>query len=283
MLKICLLFKSELTQLEHIFNELEYFRNTKKCKFYILNTENNEIYDKYYLKPPSYKDKIDLIICFGGDGTMISSTFYAYSFDAPVLGVNLGRLGFLTDVSIKELRKSITDMINKKYDLESRMMINICVVRGKKTIFEGTALNDSVLFKGSEAKLITLKLYANNDFVYEARCDGIVVATPTGSTAYSLAAGGPIISQSMNAIIVNPLNPHILSIRPMVFADTDIIEIKNQNEHHIRLQIDGIDKYELIKNDKIIIKKSLSTIKFVKLKKKTFYSILRQKLHMGKN
>ena len=226
--------------------------------------------------------KIDFILCFGGDGTMLRSAENSIFYSAPVLGVNLGKLGFLTDISLKELKQSIQSLINKKYRLENRMLLDISVIRENKPIYQGIALNDAVIFKGSNSKLIRLRLYANRQFVYETRSDGIVVSTPTGSTAYSLSAGGPLISPIMQAIVVTALNPHILTVRPMVFDENETIEIKLPEKHHIFLQTDGNSRCELEYQDRIIIKKSQNALKFVKLTQKTFYQVLRKKLQMGK-
>ena len=234
------------------------------------------------LESTAQYSKIDFILCFGGDGTILRSLEYSIAYNAPVLGVNLGKLGFLSDTSLKELKQSIQFLINKKYCLESRMLLDVHVIREKKEIFRGLALNEAVLFKACNSKLINIKLYSNRHFVYETRSDGIVISTPTGSTAYSMSAGGPIISPAMQAIVATPLNPHILTIRPIIFAENDVLCLESPIEQQMYLQTDGKSRCELHKSDKIIIKKASQTIKFVKLTQKTFYRILRKKLQMGK-
>ncbi|MCL2063723.1 MAG: NAD(+)/NADH kinase [Candidatus Cloacimonetes bacterium] len=248
-------------------------------------SENKNLSHSSPNSPKETIQQIDFILCFGGDGTMLRSVEYSIFFKAPVLGVNLGKLGFLSDTSLKELEMSIVALTQKKYRIESRMMLDIKVFSNinLSTIkYHGLALNDAVLFKGHNSKLIDLRLYANRQFVYETRSDGLVISTPTGSTAYSLSAGGPIISPAMQAIVVTPLNPHILSIRPFVFDEDETIEIRIPNDHHIYLQTDGNNRCELDFQDKIIIKKYKETLNFVKLTQKTFYRILRKKLQMGK-
>jgi NAD+ kinase len=234
-------------------------------------------------KRNDFDENIDFILCFGGDGTILKSLDSSIKYNAPVLGVNFGKLGFLSDSTFKELRESVKDLIEKKYYLESRMLLDICVYRGLKhdEIHKYTALNDLALFKGATSKLISLRLYENTQYVYETRSDGIVVSTPTGSTAYSLSAGGPIMSPSMKAMIVTPLNPHVLSVRPMVFSDTDVIELRLSANEKAHLQIDGINFGELGCNDKVVVNKSKESMQFIKLTQKSFYSTLRTKLNMG--
>ena len=161
--------------------------------------------------------------------------------------------------------------------------MKVTLKRKGKTIFSSTALNDVVINKGELPKLIDVRVSSNRRFVIDARCDGILAATPTGSTAYSLSAGGPILSPVMNAIVVNPLNPHILSLRPVVFNASDIIELKlNNASAECLLQLDGKNDHNLIEGDEVIVTADSRKVKFIKLTNKTFYQILRKKLHMGR-
>ena len=282
MLKIGLLFKPELKDINQIIQLLTEIEKTELANFYILDKNEKFCHPQILCQFPNSAQFIDFILCFGGDGTMLRSTEFAISYNAPVLGINYGKLGFLSDCSLKELKNSLNDLINRKFHLESRMLLEVKVYRNNKLYTQAISLNDAVLFKGSDAKLVNFRLYANKQFVYETRSDGIVISTPTGATAYSLSAGGPIISPAMQAIIVTPLNPHILTVRPMVFDDNETIEIKLPSNNFLNLQIDGINKCELQCHDRIVLKKSKKFVNFVKLTQKTFYRILRRKLHMGK-
>ena len=214
---------------------------------------------------------------------MLRSVEFSLKYKAPVFGVNYGKLGFLSDCSMNELKKAIHDLKNKRFQLESRVLLDVKVFRQKQQILHTKALNDAVLHKEGDVKLIDIRLYVNKQFVYKTRSDGIVVSTPTGSTAYSLSAGGPIMSPAMRAIIVTPLNPHILTIRPMVFGENESIELRLPVDNQAYLQVDGISKCKLECNDVIIVRKSRQSVNFVKLTQKTFYKILRKKLNMGKN
>jgi len=160
--------------------------------------------------------------------------------------------------------------------------LDVGVYKNTKLTLSRVALNDVAVFKGNESKMVNIKLYANRQFVYETRSDGMVVSTPTGSTAYSLSAGGPIMSPSMAGMIVTPLNPHVLTVRPMVFSEYDTIELRLPTDESMNLQIDGISLCDLRSNDRVVVKRSKYKFSFVKLTQKTFYKILRKKLNMGK-
>ena len=160
------------------------------------------------------------------------------------------------------------------------MLLDVRLERDNNMIYTGLALNDAVVYKGKIPKLLELTLFCNDNFVVETRCDGMIISTPTGSTAYSLSAGGPILSPIMEAIIAAPLNPHVLTVRPMVFSSVDELCIKI--EYKTILQLDGKNVYNLIKGDRVLITASEEKIKFINLTSKTFYKILRKKLHMGK-
>lgn len=282
MLNIGLLFKPGLKETKQITDFLNQLQQENDVQFFIL--DDNKIFcpEEALCFFPAKSHPIDIILCFGGDGTMLRSVEYSLKNKAPVLGINYGKLGFLSECSFNDFKKSTLNLFQKKYKLESRMLIEIKVYRDNETIIKALALNDAVLYKGSSAKLVNLRLLSNNQYIYEMRSDGLVISTPTGSTAYSLSAGGAIISPNAKAIIATPLNPHILTIRPMVFSDNDKIEISLTSGGNVFLQIDGVNYCELRTNDKISVTRYHKSIDFIKLTKKSFYKILRHKLHMGR-
>lgn len=233
--------------------------------------------------PRVNNSELDCILVFGGDGTMLKAVGLALEHKVPLLGINLGKLGFLSDSNLKELEKSIHELVHNRYKIQKRMILKVNLKRNNKVIYSGLATNDAVVFKGEEPKLIEIKVYCNRRYVLETRCDGVLAATPTGSTAYSLAAGGPILSPVMEAIIFAPLSPHILSVRPMVFSAKDQLAFKVRSIYkNAVLQIDGRNEHELIENDLVILSKASQKVEFIKLSNKTFYQILRKKLHMGR-
>ena len=263
-----------------IFDLLEKLHNSKDLQFFMF-PQQKELFPEF-IKSVG-KNKLDCILSFGGDGTFLRASQISFEYNVPLMGINLGKLGFLSESSLSELEKSIDDLKKNKFKVQQRMLLRIVVKRNNKVIFTSSALNDAVIYKGTEPRLIDIRFYSDKRLVVETRCDGLIISTPTGSTAYSLSAGGPILSPVMDAFVVTPLNPHVLSVRPMVFASDDRLSFKlRTNGSECILQLDGKNSHELIDNDEIIVKASNKKISFIKLTNKTFYQILRKKLHMGK-
>lgn len=272
MKKIGLFFKPEVFSDEIVKELIANFH--QRSEFFIIN--QNELTENEKIK------KLDYIFVFGGDGTILKSIPHALKYQAAILGFNMGNLGFLTDCKINELKDSTEQVLNGKYVYENRMLLEVSLYRKQQRILQHLALNDCVVYKGELSKLITLKFFSNNRYVYETRCDGIITATPTGSTAYSLSSGGPIIIPTMDAIIVTPINPHILSIRPMLFSDKDTLHFRIEEPHSSTvMQVDGDNVFTLLPKDKVLIKRSQKKLRFVKLSHRTYFQILRKKLHMG--
>lgn len=237
-----------------------------------------------FLDPDSpARPVIDCVLVFGGDGTILKAKDLALSFGAPVLGINLGWLGFLSETTLGELKTSIRDLLKHKYRLLPRMLINCQLRRNKEIIFKGLALNDAVIHKADTPRLIHVRIFTGGRFVFDTRCDGVVASTPTGSTAYSLAAGGPILAPELRAIVISPLNPHLLTIRPMVFSTRDTILMRVHGlEVPATLQLDGVNCSPLEENDEVLISAARQQVQFIKLSNRTFYQILRRKMHLGK-
>ena len=226
---------------------------------------------------------LDCILSFGGDGSFLRAMHYSLAKKAPLLGINIGKLGFLSDSSLRELEKSIDDLMNRRYKIQKRMLLKVFLKRDGKVIFSELALNDAVIYKGETPRLANIKITSNKRFVLATRCDGIIVCTPTGSTAYSLAAGGPLLSPVLDAIVMTPLNPHILSVRPMVFSAEDKLHFKVLELHFEGvLQLDGNNAAKLQSEDEIIVTAANRKVEIIKLTNKTFFQILRKKMHMGK-
>ena len=276
-------FNPDFLDKQSVFKLLKKLHKTKKLNLFKFPEQKDLLPDFIDLIEEPSRSKLDCILSFGGDGTLLRASQYSLVANAPLLGINLGKLGFLSESSITELEKSIDDLKNNKFKVQKRMLLKAMLKRKNKIIFSNLALNDAVIYKGETPKLIDIRFYSNRRFVVETRCDGIIVSTPTGSTAYSLSAGGPILSPVMEAIIVSPLNPHILSVRPMVFSPKDKLsfKIKTSNGESI-LQLDGCNIHMLHAEDEIIVTGASQKVSFIKLTNKTFYQILRKKLHMGK-
>ena len=273
-------FNPNYRKKEEVFHTIKKLHSESNFEFYALKKQMHFMPD--FIKEKADK-KIDSILTFGGDGTILRAVDFALQCDAPLLGINLGKLGFLSDIDLPELKSALKKLTVNDFKIQKRMLLHITLRRGRKDIYKAVALNDAIVYKGSVARLIDVRLYYNKLFALETRCDGVIASTPTGSTAYSLSAGGPILFPEMEAIIVAPLNPHVLSVRPMVFSSQETITFKVVNAlQKAILQIDGENVEELQDNDRIVVKNAEKKIGFIKLTNKTFYQILRKKLHLGK-
>ncbi len=230
----------------------------------------------------SNKFSPDIIIVLGGDGSIMRASHRSAILGVPLIGINLGRIGFLAEVDPSET-ELITKIFENEFTIEKRMLLDVRLIRNENEIYSDIALNDAVISHGISPKLIETELFCSGNSLGRYRSDGFVVSTPTGSTAYSLSAGGPIVDPSLRGINLVPVCPHSLMARPMIVPDSDIIEIKyiQDNGGGASLAIDGCDAVELFPKDIIRITKSSLTADFVRLKhdkSRSFYNILRQKM-----
>ena len=223
--------------------------------------------------------KIDMGISLGGDGTLLSIARQLAPHDIPILGINMGHLGFLTEVELTDLYKDLESLKRGDYSVDSRMMIEAQVIRDGQPIKSFLALNDIVITKGPFSRLLRLKASASGDYIDTYPADGLIISTPTGSTAYSLSAGGPIISPNMELLLLTPICPHTLQSRSIVISKNDTIEVQTMAEYpEVMLTVDGQQGFEIINRDKISIKKSNYYTKLIRLKQWSFYDVLRKKL-----
>lgn len=225
---------------------------------------------------------VDIIIVLGGDGTMLSVCRLVGDKKIPILGVNIGGLGFLTAVHKDELYEVLEKVLMGECPVEERIMLTAYVHRHSKCIAEYIAMNDVVVNKRALARIIDLETYINHMYVTTFKADGLIVSTPTGSTAYALSAGGPVLYPTLNSIVLAPICPHTLTNRPIVLPDNGLIEIilKSQNED-VLLTIDGQVGFSLKPGDMVEIRKSPFKIKFFMPCEKDYFEILRTKLKWG--
>lgn len=224
---------------------------------------------------------VDVVIVLGGDGTILESARRAAPFGTPVLGLNLGRLGYMSELELGEIRE-LSRLLTGDYKIETRSMINIEMLDGEGAVRKSEyALNDAVISNGSVSRIVDLELYEGGVHIASYRSDGMIVATPTGSTAYSLAAGGAIVDPRLNCLCVTPICPHSLYARPLIFTDSASIEIKNicQREKSLFLTIDGRVNYELSIGERVRITRSPLHTDFIRFKDDIFYDRLRQKMN----
>ena len=226
---------------------------------------------------------IDLGIVVGGDGSMLSACRKMAANGIPLLGINRGRLGFLTDISPDEIEARVMPVLNGEYKQTRRFMLETTVTRDGKQIGTGTALNDIVLHPGMSVRMMTFELYVDGEFVYSQRSDGLIVATPTGSTAYALSAGGPLLFPELDAIVVVPLNPHTLNSRPIALQGNAQIELRvsSRNELHPLITCDGHNDFISEPGDLITIQKHANDIQLIHPKDNNFYGVCRSKLGWG--
>lgn len=227
--------------------------------------------------------EVDFLIVLGGDGTLLSAARAAAERRVLILPVNLGRLGFLTSITLEELYPLLEQVLSGHHHVSERVMLKAEITRGGATIESHRALNDAVLNKGALARMIDLDLHINGDFVSKYKADGLIVSTPTGSTAYSLSANGPIIHPSVAAFVITPICPHTLSDRPLVVPDTSKIETGCLGDTRAALTIDGQIGVELHPGDRVFISKAAETISLVQAPSKTYYEVLRNKLGWGED
>lgn len=222
----------------------------------------------------------DMIIVLGGDGTIMESARKAALRGTPVLGINLGRVGYLAELEMNELHL-LDAVMEGKYRLDERAMLNAEIVSGggQKVKQVGYALNDAVISNGFVSRIIDLQLSEGGTFINNYRADGLIIATPTGSTAYSMSAGGPVADPRISCFCVTPVCPHMLSARPILFPDDAVLEVKHvcKREKVLYLTLDGKLNYELMRNDVVRITKSELTASIIRAKDRSFYDKLRQK------
>lgn len=228
-------------------------------------------------------DTLDLVIVVGGDGTLLSAARKIVNHSIPIIGVNQGTLGFMTDISSDNMLKTLDDiLLHNKYKLENRSLINAKIIRKNNVIAENVVLNDIVISRGSIGNMIEFDITIDGDFVLSQKSDGVIFSTPTGSTAYSLAAGGPIMHPNSNVISMVPICPQSLSNRPIVVSDNVIIEFLLTRENATQIHFDGQECFDLRFHDKVILSKHSTEFKIIHPSNYNYYYTLRKKLDWSK-
>ncbi len=224
---------------------------------------------------------LDFVVVLGGDGTLLSTSRVVAKSGIPVLGVNLGSLGFLTEVPLPELYQALEDVDQKRAAVESRSLVHCELLRNGESIMNYSALNDVIVNKSALARLNSYDLYIDKAFVTTYKADGLIVSTPTGSTAYSMAAGGPILMPSVDAFVITPVSPHSLTHRPLVVRDSVEIEIVvKTGEEEAYLSVDGQVGMPVRDDDKVICRKEKHQVQLLRIRR-AFFEVLRTKLKWG--
>lgn len=224
-------------------------------------------------------DMSDILVVLGGDGTLLKVAREFFMADIPILGINLGHIGFLAEVEMSDLEPSMERILKGDYEIEERLMLSSQVIRNGEVAASFHSLNDMVVSKGPFSRIIMLEAYVNDQLLETYPGDGVIVASPTGSTAYSLSAGGPIVNPNLNVLIVTPICPHMLHHRSVIISEKEVVHIKVFTQQaEVILTVDGQHGFQLKNNDEIIIQKSEHSTKLVKVSDVNFYALLHRKL-----
>lgn len=226
---------------------------------------------------------IDLAVVVGGDGTMLSAARNIAGFKVPMIGVNLGRLGFLTDIAADRMLASLGAILDGDFKTEERLLLAAEVLRDGRVVYASNAFNDVVINKGALARLIEFEIHVNGEFVNSTRADGVIVATPTGSTAYALSAGGPILHPTLPAMVLVPICPHTLSDRPIAVSSDSRIEIvmTSTSSQSAHVTFDGQANFSLNDHDRVRVQRAATPVILIHPSQRNHYEVLRAKLHWG--
>jgi NAD+ kinase len=231
------------------------------------------------MTPTEIGQHADVAIVIGGDGTMLGIARQLAPYDVPLIGINQGRLGFMTDIPQERMLPALSEMLSGKMETEQRNLLGAVVMRDGKKIFDAIAFNDVVVARGAGSGMVELRVEVDGRFMYNQRSDGLIVATPTGSTAYALSAGGPLMHPNLAGIVLVPIAPHALSNRPIVLSDDSEIVIEVRGGRDISVNFDMQTLASVQHHDRIIIQRSAHTITFLHPQGWSYFDTLREKLH----
>jgi NAD+ kinase len=225
------------------------------------------------------------VVVLGGDGTLLgmADCIGEAGSGIPILGVNFGSLGFLTEVTLPELYRSLEAALNGRARVEDRLMLRATTVRGGRTFARSIALNDAVITKTARSRMIDLSVYVGDEFVTRVKADGLIIATPTGSTAYNLAAGGPIVQPTVDALLLTPIAPHTLTNRPVVIPSTSPVRVQPNMEERdeVFLTFDGQQGFQLQAGDEVTVRRGDRPLRLIKPSSRSYFEVLRTKLKWG--
>ncbi len=228
--------------------------------------------------PEDLAAHVDAVAVFGGDGTFLYAARLVGGSGVPLLGINLGSLGFLAEVKLEEMHAAFERLLSGNYRLEERVLLDVKVLRKDKQMAQYLALNDAVINKGALARIVEVEVWVNSELVTITRADGLIISTPTGSTAYSMSAGGPILYPTLGAFIITPICPHTLSNRPVVVPDRAPVGFCLRHGADVMLTVDGQVGMPLTQGDYVRFEKAGSSIRVIQATGSTFFKLLREKL-----
>jgi NAD+ kinase len=282
MKKIGIIVKTKDSSALEVLREIYYWADVAGCELYIEAEAAQKIGVKGFERK-ELPSLIDIMVVLGGDGTMLSAARDVSEKEIPILGVNLGGLGFITEVNRDSLYPALEKIIKGTCNIEERMMLTANIYRENTIIAEHSALNDIVINKGTHTRIFEIETYIEHNYVTTYKADGLIISTPTGSTAYNLSAGGPILYPTLNCVVITPICPHTLTNRPIVINDNQTIEIKFKSQGDVLLTLDGQAGIALEPRDMIEIKKSrFKTRILLTHPQRNYFEILREKLKWGR-
>ena len=280
-MKVGIIGKRKNTEVYGIVRELTAWLEKNKVEYLVDSELGKNLKLKKSIDQADIPKHVELVIVFGGDGTFLSVSKQVNEFDIPILGINSGGLGFLTEFTVSELYPIMERIIKDDYEIEERGMISASVYKKNKKTGTYTVLNDLVINNGKVSRIIDLAIYAEGKHITTFKADGIIFSTPTGSTAYSLSAGGPIAHPTLPVTLITPICPHILTNRPLVVSNEMEVTVKVLTEGSSYLTLDGQETVKVGLNDEIKLKKSDSKVKLIKSPFRDYFSILKTKLMWG--
>jgi len=255
---------------------------SQKGKTVVLSEQSEALLsDPHYHNSSDIATTAELIVVLGGDGTMLSAARLIESRSIPILGVNMGGLGFLTETTVENLYHSLDQVFDNHYQKDARIRLQGHILREGQPLAQGSALNDIVVSKGTLGRMIRTRISLNHNFITNMRGDGVIVASPTGSTAYSMSAGGPILDPSLETLIMAPINPHTLTHRPVLFPSHYSLEINLSSPEGATVTFDGQVGYDMNAGDVLCIAASPHKTNLIRFPDRTYYDVLRTKLKWG--
>ena len=279
--KIALVGKYQADGFAHMLLNLANILKNLGCEVFLEaeTASNTTITQIPSIPAREFESNIDLVIVLGGDGTMLGIARQIAGQNVPLIGINMGTLGYMTDIPLQDVELVLTEMLQGQYESDVRYLLEAEVIRNHTVIGSGLALNDVVVNRSGFSGMLELTVRVNDQFMYNQRSDGLIVATPTGSTAYSMSAGGPILHPSVAGVVLAPIAPHALSNRPIVLPSDSMIAIELVGGRDVTVNFDMQSLTQLQVGDVIAIKRSQKTITLLHPMDHSDYRALRQKLH----
>ncbi len=285
--KIGLIVKEALQDKEETLEHVMKLLKKAKVEVFVDTVTMRDTSIVKTLKPLKLQTPIDLLLVIGGDGTILRAIREWGSLNAPILSINRGGVGFLAEINVHEAETLLPSLLKGEGSIEERSALDVKVLRKKKEVFTGIALNDAVISQGSISRLLDLRTSIGDEYLATYHADGLIISTPTGSTAYSLAAGGPVVHPRLSAFILTPINPHSFTLKPIVIPGKSVVDVdvlKKDDAYGdlaVSLTLDGQVYFPLERLDLVRTAIMSRTVKFVRRKEDTFYHTLRTKLKWG--